>query len=155
MAVRSLGVPRNKEIGAMVHGLLGERFYYSAGVFNGEGPEFRNADNQPDGIGRMVLTPLGAAQRVPPLAIGASGWYGLHELGAAVSGAGDARRRALPGAALGHRPGHAAHARDARARNRDGSGRGAEPAARHSLRDARRGGLEATAADRGRRGEHR
>ena len=82
MAVRALGVPRNKEIGAMVHGLLGDLFYYSAGVFNGEGPEFRNADNQPDGIGRMVLTPLGGRDSAfRRLAIGGSGWYGRHSLG--------------------------------------------------------------------------
>ena len=82
MAVRALGVPRNKEIGVMVHGLLGDVFYYSAGAFNGEGPEFRNADNQPDAIGRVVVTPLGG--RDSPfrrLAIGGSGWYGRHQLG--------------------------------------------------------------------------
>ena len=82
MAVRALGVPRNKEIGVMVHGLLGDVFYYSAGAFNGEGPEFRNADNQPDAIGRLVLSPLGGRDSAfRRLAIGGSGWYGRHQLG--------------------------------------------------------------------------
>jgi hypothetical protein len=82
MAVRALGVPRNKEIGVMVHGLLGEVFYYSAGAFNGEGPEFRNADNQPDAIGRVVVAPLGGRGGVfRRVAIGGSGWYGRHALG--------------------------------------------------------------------------
>ena len=82
LAVRALGVPRNKEIGVMVHGLLGDVFYYSAGAFNGEGPEFRNADNQPDAIGRVVVTPLGGRNSAfRRLAIGGSGWYGRHQLG--------------------------------------------------------------------------
>ena len=69
MVARSLGAPRNKEVGVMAHGLLGDgRFYYSAGLFNGEGPEFRNIDNQSDTIGRLVATPF-ARQRplVEPL----------------------------------------------------------------------------------------
>jgi hypothetical protein len=82
MAARSVGVPRNKEVGAMVHGLLAEGvFYYSGGVFNGDGPDFRNLDNQPDVIGRMTVSPFargeGAFRR---LTLGGSGWYGRHVL---------------------------------------------------------------------------
>jgi len=79
MVSRSLGAPRNKEVGAMIHGLVGQVFYYSAGVFNGEGPGFRNVDNQPDAIGRVVLAPFGFSR----ISIGASGWYGMHVLGPA------------------------------------------------------------------------
>jgi hypothetical protein len=82
MVVRLLGVPRNKEVGVMAHGLVGDVFYYSAGAFNGEGPEFRNADNQPDAIGRLVVTPFGARPSAfRRLAVGGSGWYGRHAYG--------------------------------------------------------------------------
>jgi len=85
MVARSVGVPRNKEVGAMVHGLLADGvFYYSGGVFNGNGPDFRNVDNQSDFIGRMTLSPFargeGAFRR---LTLGGSGWYGRHVLGPA------------------------------------------------------------------------
>ena len=104
---------------SMVHGLLGDGvFYYSAGVFNGDGPDFRNVDNQPDAIGRVALSPFargeGAFRR---LALGGSGWYGRHVAGADVSRPGDARRPAIPRAAVDDRPA-AAHARAARARHR-------------------------------------
>ena len=83
MVARSLGAPRNKEVGAMVHGRLGSgQLYYSGGVFNGNGPGFRNVDNQADAIGRATLAPFagrgGAWRR---LWLGASGWYGRHVAG--------------------------------------------------------------------------
>ena len=83
MAVRSLGAPRNKEVGAMVHGLLADGvFYYSAGIFNGDGPDFRNFDNQPDAIGRATITPFaGREGSFRRLSLGGSGWYGRHVLG--------------------------------------------------------------------------
>ena len=83
MVARSLGAPRNKEVGVMVAGLLGDgRFYYSAGLFNGEGPEFRNVDNQSDTIGRLVATPFaGGGRWWSGLSIGGSFWYGNHILG--------------------------------------------------------------------------
>ena len=67
----------------MVAGLLGDgRFYYSAGLFNGEGPEFRNLDNQSDTIGRLVATPFALSDRWwSRLSIGGSFWYGNHVLG--------------------------------------------------------------------------
>src|SRR5262245_42584784 len=82
MVVRSLAVPRNKEVGAMVHGLLGDGFlYYSGGVFNGDGPDFRNLDNQPDAIGRVVLSPFAAGEgALRRLSLGGSAWYGRHVL---------------------------------------------------------------------------
>jgi hypothetical protein len=83
MAVRSLGVPRNKEVGAMLHGLLGDGlFYYSGGVFNGNGPGFRNIDNQPDAIGRVAFSPFARGEgKLRRLSVGGSGWYGRHVLG--------------------------------------------------------------------------
>jgi phosphate-selective porin len=83
MVARSLGAPRNKEIGVMVAGLLGDgRFYYSAGLFNGEGPEFRNLDNQSDTIGRLVATPFALGDGWwSRWSIGGSFWYGNHILG--------------------------------------------------------------------------
>jgi len=78
MAVRLLGAPRNKDVGGMAAGLVGDFFYYSVGLFDGEGAgNFRNLDNQPDAIGRIVAAPFGFRH----LAIGGSGWYGRHVLG--------------------------------------------------------------------------
>jgi phosphate-selective porin len=93
MTARTLGAPRNKEVGVMAHGLLGDGlFYYSAGLFNGEGPGFRNLDNQTDTIGRIVVTPFARSGRAwRQLAIGGSAWYGNHVLGP------DAPVQATPG----------------------------------------------------------
>ncbi len=83
MTARTLGAPRNKDVGAMVHGLLAERrFYYSAGLFDGEGPGFRNLDNQADAIGRLVWAPFAAGDAPwSRVSIGASAWHGAHVLG--------------------------------------------------------------------------
>jgi phosphate-selective porin len=83
MVARSLGAPRNKEIGVMVAGLVGDgRLYYSAGLFDGEGPAFRNIDNQSDTIGRLVATPFAHTDRWwSGWSIGGSFWYGNHVLG--------------------------------------------------------------------------
>jgi hypothetical protein len=85
MVARSVGAPRNKEVGAMVHGLLGDGvLYYSGGVFNGDGPDFRNLDNQPDVIGRVTVAPFaGGESAFRRLQLGGSGWYGRHVLGPA------------------------------------------------------------------------
>jgi phosphate-selective porin len=86
MVARSLGAPRNKEVGVMAQGRLGDgRFYYSAGLFNGEGPEFRNIDNQSDTIGRLVATPFALSDSWwSHWSIGGSFWYGNHVLGPEV-----------------------------------------------------------------------
>jgi hypothetical protein len=83
MVARSLGVPRNKEVGVMAHGLLFDGvFYYSAGVFNGNGPGFRNFDNQLDAIGRLVVYPFATSDGMfRRLEVGGSGWIGRHVLG--------------------------------------------------------------------------
>ncbi len=83
MTARTLGAPRNKDTGAMAHGLVADgRLYYAAGVFNGEGPGFRNLDNQADAIGRVVWAPLGAGDGPwRRLTLGGSAWRGNHVLG--------------------------------------------------------------------------
>jgi hypothetical protein len=85
MAARSLGAPRNKDVGVMVHGLLGDGlFYYSGGVFNGDGPNFRTFDNQPDAIGRATVSPFArGASMFRRLTLGGSAWYGRHVQGPA------------------------------------------------------------------------
>jgi phosphate-selective porin len=83
LTVRTVGVPRNKEVGVMAHGLLGNGvFYYSAGMFNGDGPDFRNFDNQVEAIGRATVSPFaGGEGTFRRLTVGGSAWYGRHVLG--------------------------------------------------------------------------
>jgi hypothetical protein len=83
MAARTLGAPRNKEVGAMLHGIVADdRLYYSAGLFNGEGPGFRNDDNQADAIGRVAISPFeSSAAAWRRFSIGASAWIGNHVSG--------------------------------------------------------------------------
>jgi hypothetical protein len=85
MATRTLGVPRNKELGVMAHGVLADdRIYYSAGLFNGEGPGFRNLDNQADVIGRVAVSPFAASAGAGfwrRFSLGGSGSVGDHVAG--------------------------------------------------------------------------
>jgi len=82
ITVRTFGVPSNKEVGAMVHGLPpSKRFYYSLGVFNGDGQNFRNVDDNADVMGRAWVAPLrlGAGGRLGKLEdaeVGGSFWLG-------------------------------------------------------------------------------
>jgi len=58
-AVRAFAVPSNKELGAMIFGWLPKQVvYYSLGVFDGDGLDFRNQDNNPAVIGRAFVAPL-------------------------------------------------------------------------------------------------
>ena len=86
-AVRSVGAPTNKEVGLMLHGLDERRlFYYSIGLFNGEGANFRNVDNQFDVIGRGTVAPLPlvAPGRFERISVGGSIWRGRHLSGLAL-----------------------------------------------------------------------
>jgi hypothetical protein len=88
LAVRNVGVPTNKEVGLMLHGSdERRRFYYSAGLFNGEGANFRNIDNQFDLIGRGFVAPLGLlnVERLRDITIGGSFWRGRHLNGLALA----------------------------------------------------------------------
>ncbi len=59
MAVRALGIPSNKEFGAMAWGeFLNRIAYYSIGVFDGDGQNRTNRDNNFDVIGRAFAHPF-------------------------------------------------------------------------------------------------
>jgi len=79
ITVRAFGIPSNKETGAMVHGILPNKaFYYSVGMFNGDGQNFRNADNKFDFMGRGWVAPLAFAgpEELKSITVGASFWVG-------------------------------------------------------------------------------
>jgi phosphate-selective porin len=79
ITVRAFGIPDNREMGAMLHGFNDERFfYYSVGTFNGDGQNFKNADNHFDWMGRAWFAPLALAGAGPlhDVEIGASLWTG-------------------------------------------------------------------------------
>lgn len=59
MTVRVLGEPNNKEVGAMLHGMPKNKlFYYSGGLFNGDGQNFKNVDADIDFMGRAWVAPF-------------------------------------------------------------------------------------------------
>ena len=133
MAARLVGAPRNKDVGAMAHGLIGDFLYYSGGIFDGEGPRFRPLDNQPDpdrAGGLYALRP--GRPRRGRLRLVRPSRARRH-----VSPPGDGRRCPILLAALDHRPGHANGPRAARAGSGDGvRGRALGPH-QPSLRGAR------------------
>jgi hypothetical protein len=81
VAVRGFGIPATKEQGLMVHGLLpSDIAYYSVGVFNGDGQNFRNADANFDVMGRGWLSVLPIAmQPSVTLHVGGSFWWGRRD----------------------------------------------------------------------------
>lgn len=83
ITVRSVGVPSNKEIGLMLHGLSPNRaLRYEAGVFNGDGGNVRNPDSHFDFITRAYFAPLALLPQakgtrwLSEIWLGASFWYG-------------------------------------------------------------------------------
>jgi len=59
LAVRNLGAPLQRDIGAMAWGESPNRLlYYALGIFNGDGPNRPNADSRYDVAGRAVVRPL-------------------------------------------------------------------------------------------------
>jgi hypothetical protein len=75
LAVRALGIPENKQVGAMVHGHDQDRhFLYSYGVFNGDG----RVDLHLDSMGRGWIAPFSFAGSGPwhDVSVGASFWLG-------------------------------------------------------------------------------
>src|SRR6185295_15636462 len=79
ITVRAFGIPDNKEIGAMVHGYNDPKnFYYSIGYFNGDGQNFRNADNNVDLMMRAWVAPMSFMGEGPlhDATIGGSFWTG-------------------------------------------------------------------------------
>ncbi len=79
ITVRAFGIPDNKEMGAMLHGFNDDKnFYYSLGVLNGDGQNFKNADRQYDWMGRAWIAPFSIQSDGPlhDVEIGGSFWTG-------------------------------------------------------------------------------
>jgi phosphate-selective porin len=79
ITVRAFAIPTNKEMGAMVHGYNDARnFMYSVGVFNGDGQNYKNLDDQFDFMGRAWVAPFSFMGDGPlrDAAIGGSFWTG-------------------------------------------------------------------------------
>ena len=102
-SVRFLAVPANKDQGAMIWGWLPKQVaYYSLGVFNGDGQNFRNQDNNAAVLGRGFIAPvawLPAADKhkwLKDIEVGASFWW-QHStnLGGFVGGAASATQNDL------------------------------------------------------------
>jgi hypothetical protein len=102
---RYLAVPFNKDQGAMAWGWLPKQIaYYSIGVFNGDGQNFKNQDNWGTVMGRAFVQPvawLPAADKLPWLKlieVGGSFWW-QHEgnLGGAIGGASSGTQNDLSG----------------------------------------------------------
>lgn len=79
-AVRGLGIPESKLVGAMVWGQpVAKWAYWSLGLFDGEGQNLApNKDNKFDVLGRAWIAPLGLAgnELLKNVWIGASVWTG-------------------------------------------------------------------------------
>jgi phosphate-selective porin len=80
LAVRVLGIPSNKELGAMAWGNPFGWLGYEVGVFMGDGQNRPNIDNRFDTMGRAYVRPL-ASQRGPlrDLQVGGSVRYGQRD----------------------------------------------------------------------------
>ena len=79
ITVRAFGIPSNKEMGAMLHGYNDARnFLYSIGAFNGDGQNFKNADNNFDLMMRGWVAPASFLGDGPlhDATIGGSFWTG-------------------------------------------------------------------------------
>lgn len=82
VVARGLGIPENKQVGAMVFGMPEKKWaYYSLGVFNGDGMQvFPHRSNAFDVIGRAWVAPFALAgnELLKNVWVGASGWNGFH-----------------------------------------------------------------------------
>jgi phosphate-selective porin len=82
LAVRAVGVPSNKEIGLMLWGEVPNKvFYYSVGVFNGDGQNRLNTDARADFMGRAFIHPLATVTKseLKDFQIGGSFRYGSRD----------------------------------------------------------------------------
>jgi hypothetical protein len=104
IAVRDLGVPFNKDDGAMIWGWLPRRVaYYSWGVFNGDGQSFKNQDNNPAVLGRAFVAPVAwmkAAEKnrwMQDIWVGGSIWWQRNtNLGGPIAPSAGAAENDLP-----------------------------------------------------------
>ncbi len=81
-AVRDVGNPNNKEIGAMAWGELENKlFFYSLGFFNGDGQNRLNTDARGDVMGRAFVHPLATTMKneLKDLQIGGSVHFGSRD----------------------------------------------------------------------------
>ncbi len=66
LVVRTIGAPSQRDIGAMFWGESPDRvFYYTVGVFNGDGPNRPNADSRYDVAGHVFVRPFANATTSP------------------------------------------------------------------------------------------
>jgi phosphate-selective porin len=81
LPTRALSAPLVRDIGVMLWGEVGTGlFFYSAGVFNGDGPNRPNADRRFDVMGRAFVRPLsGGNGPLKGLHVGASGRWGRRD----------------------------------------------------------------------------
>jgi hypothetical protein len=82
IAVRAFGVPANKDDGGMFWGWLPKHVaFYSLGLFNGDGQNFKNQDNNPAIMGRAFIAPLawmnknGNRRWIEDVWLGGSFWW--------------------------------------------------------------------------------
>jgi phosphate-selective porin len=103
VVVRAFGVPSNKEDGAFLFGWLPKRVaYYSIGVVNGDGQNFKDQDNNPAVLGRAFVAPLAPFARdrrwMEDIWVGGSFWW-KHDTnlgGPAAANAGGAAQNDVP-----------------------------------------------------------
>jgi len=78
LAVRAVGIPTNKEIGLMLWGeLTNKSWFYSAGLFDGDGQNRLNTDGRGDFMARTFVHPLASdPTELANLQIGLSLRYG-------------------------------------------------------------------------------
>jgi hypothetical protein len=84
LTVRAFGIPSNKEQGFMLHGTNPDRnYYYSAAVLNGDGQNFKNADNNFDLMARGWISPTSFMGPGPlhDITVGGSYWTGNRTYG--------------------------------------------------------------------------
>ena len=81
LAVRDVGIPTNKEIGAMVWGEMpSKHWFYSAGLFDGDGQNRLNTDSRGDVMLRTFVHPLADRKsELKDLQIGGSLRYGSRD----------------------------------------------------------------------------
>lgn len=81
LAVRTLGIPTNKELGLMFWGETSTRsVFYSVGLFDGDGQGRLNPDNRIDVMGRVFVHPLYSRKdALKDLQIGASFRHGRRD----------------------------------------------------------------------------